>query len=195
MGRNASNDFVNHRCYHPKDHSGPLFASCYVDYEVRTQNSRVSNIHVLSISLSPFSFATLSCISSLATAPKLHIWRVHTSEYLANKLATHGGFDPANLTLFSQHVGELLKSEVSPQARHGLKIAQIRERLIFVLSLSAQVRSATYLRSSTDRPHYLGTPTVDVGHYSIPFTFLQSALLQRADATRALYASCSRRRD
>lgn len=98
------------------------------------------------------SFATLSCISSLAVAPKLPVWHLRPHEYIARKLAAHAGSDPKSMTLFAGHVGLILENEFPLSAQRKVKSAQRKERIFLGLSLLAQV-SVTSSQISRDGPH------------------------------------------
>ncbi|TCD66843.1 hypothetical protein EIP91_000797 [Steccherinum ochraceum] len=78
-------------------------------------------------------FATLSCISSLASAPMLPIWRLRPHEYYAQELARHAMMDDGEGR-------NILESEVYVN-RHKSKIkaAQNRERVVLSLALLTQV--------------------------------------------------------
>lgn len=91
------------------------------------------------------SFATLSCISSLAVAPKLPIWNLSPNEYIARKLASKAHAEPKSMESFAGHVGYILNSEFPVSARRTVKSAMIRERIALGLSLLAQVSSISLL--------------------------------------------------
>ena len=84
------------------------------------------------------SFATLSCISSLAVAPMLPVWRLRPDEYYAKELRRGTAAD-----LHSVHAiidWGLLEGggRVTPQ-RQKVEAAQSRERVILALALLTQV--------------------------------------------------------
>ncbi|KAJ3536379.1 hypothetical protein NM688_g6847 [Phlebia brevispora] len=120
----------------PAAWAGTLLTSALIIAAIiQKANQSLSLHHAVLI----MNFATLSCISSLATAPKLPLWRLRTDEYIAQKLVPRTDFQSMNLNLLSQQVGNILSKQFSSQAKLNVKNAQMRERLIFVLSLSAQV--------------------------------------------------------
>lgn len=143
MGRHASHD-------RPRSCSGRSegiprldITSCNSGYEV----SEILGCFRFGSSLrtvdSPIytSFATLSCISSLAVAPKLPVWNLRPQEYIARRLAPHALANPGPRTVdsFAGQIEDLLNSSFTETARQRLKHAQRRERIAIGLSLLFQV--------------------------------------------------------
>ena len=122
------------------------------------------------------SFATLSCISSLAAAPSLPIWRLRPQEYYVQELTRHALMDEDN-----DQDRNILESEVYVN-RHKKKIkaAQNRERLILSLALLVQVgrmsnihhRFSLGFESSIDDLSNIAPPLTDcttVTHLELTF--------------------------
>ncbi len=81
------------------------------------------------------SFATLSCISSLAVAPTLSLWRLTPWEYYAKRLARDLLDDE------DDHEHRMISTAVDVMTNHKRRIerAQSRQRLFLALALLTQV--------------------------------------------------------
>lgn len=91
---------------------------------------------ILMLNTRSFSFATLSCISSLAVAPMLPVWRSGLkSRSNAKGLQIHT-FKSFNL---DEDLEDTLRSEVDDDEQKKIEAAQNRERVILALALLTQV--------------------------------------------------------
>ena len=94
------------------------------------------------------SFATLSCIASLAVAPMLPIWRLTPGEYFElqrQKHALHLTEDRNDAAALQQEIIEV--SMDSNVRKRQVKRAQRRERLVLALAILIQVRTLLSLNN------------------------------------------------
>ncbi|KAK7682320.1 hypothetical protein QCA50_014524 [Cerrena zonata] len=83
-------------------------------------------------------FATLSCISSLAVAPMLPIWRLRPGEYYRRELARHALTDENDLHE-DEHINVLESGIYVNKHKRKILAAQNRERVVLSLALLTQV--------------------------------------------------------
>lgn len=92
------------------------------------------------LKIQTYSFATLSCISSLAVAPMLPVWRLKPHSYYAKELERRAHKDPHALNIGNYRNETLLESEVYMNVqKKKMKADQNRERIILALALLIQV--------------------------------------------------------
>ncbi|KAH8082452.1 hypothetical protein BXZ70DRAFT_959185 [Cristinia sonorae] len=114
----------------PSAWAGTLLTASLIIAAIVQKINKTLTLHHATLILN---FATLSCISSLAAAPMLPIWRLRPHEYYAQELARHVLMDDGEDR-------NVLESEVYIN-RHKKKIkaAQNRERVVLSLALLTQV--------------------------------------------------------
>ena len=105
----------------------------------RLATTTTTTVRPLTASLD--SFATLSCISSLAVAPTLSIWRLTPQQYYAKRLA-HDMLDAGGDSDSNKHrMVTSAVEQLTTTGRHKRKVAraQHRQRLFLAFALLTQV--------------------------------------------------------
>ena len=133
MGWNITHWFPHHRCNCPEDPREDFPSPCNFNPKVRAKSYLLCLCSLLS---DVSSFATLSCISSLAVAPMLPIWKLRARDYYRREIARH------TLTYGSDdddHVHALETQFYLNTRKKKIRDAQNRGRVILSLALLIQV--------------------------------------------------------
>lgn len=131
------------------------------------------------------SFATLSCISSLATAPKLPLWRMSPNEYFRMRGRPFAASESSTLPQTRDDV--LLEDDVYVNVhKKRIKHEQRKGRLFIAFALMFQVCILLRFAPCLSLMYLPGCFSVDVGHCALCLTAIQPARMQRLDAARHL---------
>jgi hypothetical protein len=121
------------------------------------------------------SYATLSCISSLAVAPMLPIWKLSPTEYYRQEQDRH-----AVTLVEDEHIDQALMAAgfYTYVLKKRLKESQTRARVVLSVAILLQVRSICAKSISIVHLRHKGRSTVGLGHLSVCLSEIQSAQLQ-----------------
>ncbi|KAI0775612.1 hypothetical protein BD413DRAFT_280050 [Trametes elegans] len=111
----------------PSAWASTLFTASLVIAAMVQKSNQTITLHHATLTLN---FATLSCISSLAVAPTLSIWRLTPEGYYTQQLARH-------VLGISPELGD--NGVITPKDKTRIQRAQGRQRLFLALALLTQV--------------------------------------------------------
>lgn len=113
------------------------------------------------------SFATLSCISSLAAAPTLPIWRLTPQEYYQREFARRALTLPEDDDHRDQNL--ILRIFDMSTRKKELRAAQKRGRVVLAFAIMIQVGTVRRRAQQLLTSFAIGRAAVDMGRFSVRF--------------------------